>query len=62
MLSHCHVDALEEVGTSWEVDAIALVRNDETQDKAVGVRMWGTSLATSVFPKLGSWLALVSGC
>lgn len=56
------MDALEEVGTSWEVDAIALVRNDETQDKAVGVRMWGTSLATSVFPKLGSWLALVSDC
>lgn len=61
-LSHCQVNVLEEVGTSWEVGAIAWVRNDETQAKAEGMRMWGTSLAASVFLKLGSRLALVSGC
>lgn len=33
------VEALEEVGTSWEIGTIAWVRNDETHPEVVG-RMW----------------------
>lgn len=50
------VEALEEVGTSWEIATTAWVRNDETHPEVVGRRMWGTFPATAVFPwaQLGS--------